>query len=754
MLIGEPINNYGPGVIHIYRNQGGTWKKTGAITAPNGHALDRFGRSLSLDGNRLLVGATSYDDSIRGSGFIYERNRSGVWQLVTTLVPASATAGNAYGRQVMLKGDEAYLVSWGANGNRGAVAIFRRGPNSQWSEAGSLVPSDTMPQLLFGSNISQDGNLLVVGASQTDTARGAAYVFDRSAPGGSWNQVARLRLSDVPRGTLFGAAVLVAGETVLVGAPGLDSAQGAVVAYGRDGSGQWVERRRITPASPESRAQFGSTLRLVNGELWVAAGGAKENRGVVYRMTRGADGSWAEAGTLKAPGAEPGDFFGSAIAMAGDVGVIGLPNDDFGAGTATFVSHSAAGWTVGNKVWESVEQLKPMVGSRRNCGQGNVGVFECRNINLFAFLPIAEIGGKRGVQLNDLWGWTDPSNGREYALVGRIDGTSFVDITDPTHPRMVGDLPKTPGSPASAWRDIKVYKDHAYIVADGAAAHGMQVFDLTRLRSVGSTPEVFTPDTTYDRIHSAHNIVIDTVSGFAYAVGANSGGETCGGALHMIDIREPAHPKFAGCFGDPGTGLQHTGYTHDAQCVVYSGPDSAYRGHQICFNSSETALGIADVTDKANPRAISHAAYPNVAYSHQGWLTDDQHYFYMDDEGDEAAGTVAGTRTLIWDVSDLDDPVMAGEFIQEVKSIDHNLYIKGDLMYESNYTSGLRIIDISDRLKPRLVGNFDTTPTGENLPVFEGSWSNYPYFKSGTIAVTSIGEGLFLLQGPEHPSVP
>jgi choice-of-anchor B domain-containing protein len=125
----------------------------------------------------------------------------------------------------------------------------------------------------------------------------------------------------------------------------------------------------------------------------------------------------------------------------------------------------------------------------------------------------------------------------------------------------------------------------------------------------------------YRRVNSVHNIVINEESGFAYAVGASSGGETCGGGLHMIDIREPKNPQFAGCFSDPQTGRASTGYSHDAQCVMYRGPDERYSGREICLGANETALSIADVTDKANPQALSRASYPNVAYSHQGWLT-------------------------------------------------------------------------------------------------------------------------------------
>jgi len=327
-------------------------------------------------------------------------------------------------------------------------------------------------------------------------------------------------------------------------------------------------------------------------------------------------------------------------------------------------------------------------------------------------------------------------------------------VTSPTSPVYLGDLPMTQGANANSWRDIKVYRDHAYIVADGSGPHGMQVFDLAQLREVRpGSPRTFRPTFTYTSIASAHNIVINEESGFAYAVGANSGGETCGGGLHMIDIRQPRTPTFAGCFQDTTTGIRRTGYSHDAQCVIYRGPDTRYTGREICLGSTETALWIGDVTDKRNPTPLSTISYPNVAYTHQGWLTDDHRYFYVDDEGDESQGSVPGTRTLIFDVSDLREPVLAGQYIAAVPSIDHNLYVKGNLIFESNYSSGLRVLDITNRTQPREVGFMDTY-TPNDATSFNGSWSNYPYFRSGTVIVSSIGEGLFVVRPRVEPVIP
>ena len=423
-------------------------------------------------------------------------------------------------------------------------------------------------------------------------------------------------------------------------------------------------------------------------------------------------------------------------------------------GTATIFERTDDVWSEAANVFSEPVSLEAVTGDQVDCSEGTATLFDCGDIDMLSFVPVQDLGGGRGVQVNDLWGWTDPESRREYALVGRYDGTSFVDVSDPSNPRYLGNLPLTEGAQGNSWRDIKVFDHHAFIVADGAGQHGMQVFDLTKLRNVNDAPVTFEEDAHYNRLASAHNIVINEDTGFAYAVGVSSGGETCGGGLHMINIQDPLTPIFAGCFQDLSTGRQSTGYSHDAQCITYHGPDEEHSGQEICFGANETALSIADVTDKAASVALSKATYPNVGYTHQGWIDEEHEYFYMNDELDELGGGVEQTRTLVWDVKDLDDPILVKEYFADNTSSDHNLYIRGDLMYQSNYVSGLRILDISDRENPEVVGFFDTVPWSPDAPGFDGSWSNYPYFESGIIVVNSGAEGMFILRKRERNLIP
>ena len=281
--------------------------------------------------------------------------------------------------------------------------------------------------------------------------------------------------------------------------------------------------------------------------------------------------------------------------------------------------------------------------------------------------------------------------------------------------------------------------------------HGMQVFDLTRLRDVApeEAPVTFDMDAHYDRINSSHNIVINSETGYAYAVGNSAGGETCGGGLHMINIRNPQDPTFAGCLSGQSTGQGGTGGTHDAQCILYDGPDQEHRGREICVNFNATVISVVDVTNKENPEVLSTTSYPDYGYVHQGWFTEDRRYMYSNDEADEIQGKVDRTRTLVWDMTDLDNPTLVNQLSLSTEASDHNLYVKGDRMYQSNYKSGFRVLDISNPENPAEIGHFDLYPPNSS-PGFKGTWSNYPYFESGIIVTSTYDGGFFVLE----PSTP
>lgn len=369
--------------------------------------------------------------------------------------------------------------------------------------------------------------------------------------------------------------------------------------------------------------------------------------------------------------------------------------------------------------------------SQTLCEEGFADIYPCQNVDMWRFMTIDELGGANN--MNDVWGWTHEESGREFALVGKNNGTAFVEITDPANPVYLGSLPTHTTN--SLWRDIKVFANFAFIVAE-APGHGMQVFDLMRLVNLTDIPSDFTEDAHYGLFGRAHNIVINEETGFAFGVGS----DTFAGGLHIVDINDPLNPAVAGDFFQDG-------YTHDAQVVIYNGPDKRYCGSEIAFASNEDALTIVDVSVKTDCQMLSSLGYDQSAYTHQNWITPDHRYVLVNDELDELQGLATQTRTYIFDVADLEEPILVGFYDGVATSIDHNLYIRWNQVYQSNYRSGLRILDAALVGEGTLseVGFFDVQPNDDN-PTFSGTWSNYCYFGSGTVVVTDMYGGLFILR--------
>lgn len=421
-------------------------------------------------------------------------------------------------------------------------------------------------------------------------------------------------------------------------------------------------------------------------------------------------------------------------------GSMATAHDD-GKGGVHSPSMDAQEYEFENVVASSAKEGSSAPGSFAPCVNGMAAkTFPCDGVDMMSHLTRADLGLSF---VNDIWGWTDTATGSEYAIVGGVEGTAFVDVTDAKRPEVVGLLPTHSNVGNQVWRDMKVFNDHVFVVSEHTD-HGLQVFDLRELRDAAGGNTVFEESAHYAGFGSAHNVNINEDSGFAYVIGSR----TCDGGLHMVDINNPVNPAFAGCYSEAG-------YIHDTQCVMYQGPDVRFQDSEICLssNAEQTAEGlentvtITDVTDKSNPVTLSRVFYDNDGYSHQGWLTEDQGYFIHGDELDEAFNGI-NTTTRIWDVRDLENPELIGTHDNGTGSIDHNLYTKGDRVFASNYTSGLRILDSSNVADGKLseVGFFDVYPENNNATFEGGSWSNYPYFDQNLVAVGSMERGLFLLK--------
>ncbi len=388
------------------------------------------------------------------------------------------------------------------------------------------------------------------------------------------------------------------------------------------------------------------------------------------------------------------------------------------------------------------------------CSGGMAGSYPCDGLTLQSFIQTSTFGNSSTAESQDSWGWTDPLNGDEYAIVALDNGTAFVDITNPTSPTYLGWLPTHTGS--SLWRDVKVYNNHAYIVSDSNGNHGMQIFDLTALRSVAAPPVTFSRDgrvtwgTSGSNRGRAHNLIINEDTGYAYVMGVSP---YISGGIVIYDLNTSlTSPTQVATYS---TG----GYCHDAQVVLYDGPDPDYQGKEILIGSFSGSdfVRILDVSNKSSITQISTIDYTNKFYTHQGWFTEDKRFFITGDEVDEE-NIGFNTRTLVFDLEDLDNPSLHYTHFGSTTAIDHNGYVRGNRFYLANYAAGMRVFNIEGLYDatPSMteINYFDTYPSS-NSASFNATWNVYPFFESGNMIVTGFGNvsvngdgGLFVIKDP------
>lgn len=347
--------------------------------------------------------------------------------------------------------------------------------------------------------------------------------------------------------------------------------------------------------------------------------------------------------------------------------------------------------------------------------------------------------------------------------IGQSDGTAFAEISKEGKLVYLGRLPQY--SVPSEWREIRAQND-LMIIGSEATGHGIQIFDMKKLLDIDpAKPVTFSNDKDlvghYDKLPTGrtHNVVTNPKTNYIYSVGAQPRSDACKSGIIFIDISDPSKPTNAGC-------ASADGYVHDAQCVLYKGPDAQYEGREICYGYNEDTLTIYDVTDKKSPQIISITSYEGASYTHQGALLDveNQHYLLLDDEYDEydkvGPGVPGNPITYIWDISSLKNPKQTGLYKSGAKGIDHNQYVANGFAYQSNYGTGFRVLDVRSIPQDptgagvKEVGFFDIYPEDDNQPGggivdFVGTWSSYALFKSGYIFVNTMERGGFVLKMKE-----
>ena len=329
------------------------------------------------------------------------------------------------------------------------------------------------------------------------------------------------------------------------------------------------------------------------------------------------------------------------------------------------------------------------------------------NIQLVSQLELSQMHPGR---VNDVWGHVD-SLGNEYAIVGMEEGTSIVDLSDPSNPV---EIFYEPGI-YSVWRDIKTYNGYAYVTTE--APNGMLIIDLSSLPDTSNINAYYFYGSQGGLLYSsAHNIYIDS-SGYAYLIGANIGNGGC----VIYDLNQnPLNPV--------QTGWADDWYGHDA--VVYN--DTL-----LLSNILDGHLSIYDVSDKSNPVLLGIKATPGN-FTHNAWQSADHKYAFTTDE-------ISGGYLAAVDISD----PMNMEVVDKVRTLSadyivpHNTHTIGNHIVTSYYSDGIVVHDVSKPENMVEVGRYDTFSGSTSN--FDGCWGAYPWLPSGLILATDRTNGLFVL---------
>lgn len=313
-----------------------------------------------------------------------------------------------------------------------------------------------------------------------------------------------------------------------------------------------------------------------------------------------------------------------------------------------------------------------------------------------------------GQTLANIWGYE--TRGKEYALVGGSLGMIIVDITNPDTPHQIVQIP----GPNNLWKEIKTYKNYAYIVSEGG--QGIQVVNLSDLPSPNLPSHFYKGDgAILNQLNTIHALHIDETKGFLYAWG---GGLFNGGAK-IFDLNpDPYNPVYVGKY-------TQLGYIHDG----YVDNDTMYSGHIY-----DGQFAIVNLADKSAPELINTQTTPN-AFTHNTWLTPDRKTLLTTDER-------TNSFLASYDVSDPTDI----KFLDKMQttpgsnSIVHNTYAMRNWAITSWYKDGFNIVDITRPANLIQVGNHDTYPSGTG-DGFDGCWGVYPYFPSGNIIASNISVG-------------
>jgi len=333
----EDSSGNNAGAAYIFTRTGSTWKQQQKIVGVDTSGNDKFGYSVAIDGDTVIVGAFTEDSSGNDAGAAYIFTRSvNVWSQQQKIVGVDTSGNDQFGYSVAIDGDTVIVgaIYEDSSGNdAGAAYIFTRSENV-WSHQQKIVGNDTSGNDFFGNSVAIDGDTVIVGAATEDSSgynAGAAYIFTRT--GIKWTQQAKIVGVDTSGNDLFGYSVAIDGYTVIVGAVSEDSSgdyAGAAYIFTRTGS-TWKQQQKIVGNDTSGNDQFGYSVAIDGDTVIVGArieDSSGNNAGAAYIFTRSVN-VWSQQQKIVGEDTKEYDYFGTSVAIDGDTVIVGRVNVGF-----------------------------------------------------------------------------------------------------------------------------------------------------------------------------------------------------------------------------------------------------------------------------------------------------------------------------------------------------------------------------------------------------------------------------------------